>query len=408
MNTNFDRFGLRYGVTVVGWVLIFVLVIVVIGVGAGMMQWMMNNPVEAEKVEKEVLVPSVEVVTLRVEDYGVRMGTQGEVGPVTETTVVSELNGSLVGGADSEVRFSKLKAGGEFAANETMVILGKGDYEAALADAKAALSDAELAEVQEKARAVQARRDWSKLGRGGEPSDLVLRIPQLKSARARVEAAEEMVSKRLRDLGKTEIKAPYACKISKAYVAKGGYVLAGGRVADIYASDAVELRLPLSLEDVGFLPEELLGTVVDVEAFIGNRRITWRGEVVRTEGEVDRETLTMMTVVRLEAKEDGGMFALPPVGLFVKGEFVGQKLNDVVRLPRKALHGEDKVWVLGEGEKLEIRKVKVERTERDFVIVSEGLGDLAKSKEGVEVIVSPIELAVEGMQLKVVRKGGAE
>ena len=65
------------------------------------------------------------------------------------------------------------------------------------------------------ARAEQAVRDWEKLGLNRDPSDLVLRKPQLVSARARITAAEAAVDKAMRDLERTEIRAPYDCRIER-------------------------------------------------------------------------------------------------------------------------------------------------------------------------------------------------
>lgn len=371
-----------------------VIVVAVVAAGAGLMLVQIKNPIEAEKEDRPVFVPKVETVTVQESSYTAEISTQGQVLPVTQTQIISEVGGSVIFVSD------KLKAGGRFSEGEEMVKLAKEDYEATLANMKAQAADARLQLAQEEARAEQAEREWRKLGRGEPAPELVLRIPQLQSAKAKLESAEAAVKKAERDLERTVTRAPYDCIVESANIDKGGYVAPGGKIADVYGSQSMELRLPLSLEDVGFLPEDYRGVKVTVEATIGGKPVSWEGEIVRSEGGVDRETLTMMMVVEVKAKPGDKMFALPPKGLFVRGAFSGVEMDKVIRVPRKALRGQGRVYVVAEGDVLNIRQVKIERTERDYAIVTEGL------KSGDKVITSPIELPVEGMKVEPVKEKG--
>ncbi|SHJ18644.1 RND family efflux transporter, MFP subunit [Rubritalea squalenifaciens DSM 18772] len=384
----------REGASKVGAVFMGLIAVVVIAVGVGIMMVMVKNPVEATKEERRELIPRVETVTVDEINYTVQIATQGQVLPVTQTQIISEVGGSVTYVSD------KLKAGGAFAKGEEMVRLEQADYEATLANAKAQVADAKLNLAQEEARAEQALREWKKLGRGEQASDLVLRKPQIESAKARLESSEAAVNKAVRDLERTVTRAPYDCIVESANIDEGGYVAPGGRIAEVYASQKMELRLPLSLEDVGFLPEEFKGTEVTVRAVIGGKPVNWQGKIVRSEGGVDRETMTMMMVVEVTPKQGEQRFALPPKGLFVNGEFQGEKLEGVVRVPRQALTGEGKVYVMGDDNTLRIVAVEVERTERDYVIVTKGL------EQGDQVITSPIELPVEGMKVEPVKQKG--
>ncbi len=369
-----------------------VAVILVLGVGVAVMGYLIGNPVEATKQDKEVFEPRVEFFDLVADAYKVELSAQGQVEPVTQTMIVSEVAGAI------EFVSPKLKTGGRFSKDESMLRVSSADYQAQLAQAKASVADAEFQIIQEEARAVQAMRDWKKLGRGGEPGKLVTREPQLKSARAKLSAAQANTVQAQRDLAKTEIKAPYDCMVGSASVDDGGYLPRGGRVAEVYTADKVQVRLPLSLEDVSYLPENLVGAAVVVSAEVGRASKEWTGSIVRTEGEIDRATHTMMVVVEMTEADGDGMFRVPPTGLFVKGQFEGVEFKNAVKLPREALRSDDVVWLIDQANKLVVRKVKVERSERDYVIVTEGLSD------GERVITSPIELPVSGMKVEPVSK----
>lgn len=366
--------------------------IIVIGTGVAVMAYFIGNPVEATKLDKEVFEPRVEFLELVADTYKVELSAQGLVEPVTQTVIISEVAGAI------EFVSPKLKTGGRFLKGERIVKVSSADYQAQLAQASATVADAEFQIVQEEARAVQAMRDWKKLGRGGKPGQLVTREPQLKSARAKLASAEANVVQAQRDLAKTEITAPYDCMVEAASVDAGGYLPRGGRVAEVYTADKVQVRLPLSLEDVSFLPKKIVGGSVIVRAKVGRVSKEWSGAIVRTEGKIDRATHTMMIVVEMREADGDGMFKVPPAGLFVQGKFEGGEFENAVKLPREALRNDETVWLIDEASKLVVRKVTVERSERDYVVVTVGLSD------GERVITSPIELPVNGMKVEPVRK----
>ncbi|WP_377136893.1 efflux RND transporter periplasmic adaptor subunit [Rubritalea spongiae] len=367
----------------------FILVLLVLGIGVAVMKGLMSTSVKAPAEGKELFVPNVEVLEVVEENYKVVLRAQGKVEPVSSTEIVSEVSGAI------DWVSPELKAGGKFKKGELMLKLSQADYLSQLEQARANVADAELQIVQEEARAEQGLRDWKKLGRGGEPGELIKRVPQLKSAKARLIAAEAAVKQAERDLAKTEIVAPYACLVESAQVDQGGYLTSAGRVAIIYEADKVQVRLPLSLEDVSYLPPSLENVAVEINAQIGRLNEQWIGKVVRTEGVIDRATHTMMTVVEVAEKKDDGRFPLPPFGLFVEGVFKGTQFENVVRLPRMALRTNGTVWLVDSKGLLEVRDVTVERSDRDTVMVVDGLSS------GESVITSPIEIPVDGMKVEI-------
>ena len=367
------------------------LIFIVLAIGIGAMLMLMKSPVRASAEAKQQFVPKVKVVRLNAESLKVMLKSQGMVEPVTQTVLLSEVGGAI------EWIHPDLKAGGYFKKGALMLRVNQADYISQLAQARARVADAELQIEQEEARALQALRDWAKLGRGGEPSALVKREPQLKSARAGFEAAKAVVTQAERDLIKTEVKAPYDCLVRSVQVDIGGYLSPSAQIAEIYEADKVQVRLPLRLEDVTYLPDALVGVPVKLSVDIGRSAREWAGKVVRTEGVVDRATMTMMTVVEVSAADVGGMFELPPFGLFVEGIIEGDALQNVIRLPRVALREGSTVWLVNEGAELDVQDVDVERGERDYVYVVGGL------ESGQQVIISPIETPIPGMPLEVVK-----
>ena len=130
---------------------------------------------------------------------------------------------------------------------------------------------------------------------------------------------------------------------------------------------------------------------------MAGRELLWEGEVVRAEGKVDELTRTVRVVI--EVKDP---FAKrPPLlpGVFVQVEILGRRLEDVALLPRSALHRGETVWVLGEGDRIRFRRVKVACFEGDRAVIASGLRD------GERVVLSSLRTVTEGMRVRVLEGG---
>ena len=80
-------------------------------------------------------------------------------------------------------------------------------------------------------------------------------------------------------------------------------------------------------------------------------------------------------------------------------EIDGNKVEEVVTVPRHALHQDDTVWVVADG-RLEIHAVEVARAERTTVLLREGL------EEGDQIVVSALDAVTDGMVVRPVAATG--
>ena len=366
-------------------------IIAVLFVGWFGMGWLKEHGPKASKEAPPVVVPVVRVVVADFQDRQLYVDTQGRVDPRIRTQAAAEVMGRVL------TVSPKFKSGGVFTKDEIMLEIDGADYVAALAKAESVLADAKLSLVREEARAEQARRDWAKLGRG-EPSDLVLGKPQIFSAKARVKASLAGVEKATRDLDRTKLRAPYDCLVEMTYTDLGSYISPGARLADLYSTNAFEVRVPVTLEEFAYLDQSdhgVIGSDVTVQATIAGKVRKWDGKIVRSEGRVDRSTMTMYQVVEIHPNPEDQSFRLPPSGLFVRARIKGRVMPQVAEVPRAALRQDHTMLVLNTNNQLEISKVEIARTLEKTVLISGGL------KPGAQVIVSPIETPVRGMRLKI-------
>ena len=384
-------------------VLLVILSIGLLAAGVFGLQWLMATKPVAKTSTPESWTPSVKVISLTEKDYTPMIRAEGEVEAATKTMLISEVAGAVV------YISPLLEKGNTIREGEIILKVEDADYKTQVTSTKSALADAELALAQEEARAEQAARDWEKLGRGGSASDLVLRKPQIKSALAKIDAAQAANAKAERDLAKTVIKAPYTCLIDQKFIDDGAYVNMMSQIAQVSSVEEHEVRLPLNLNEVGFLNKELgLETEVLLETTIGGKLYQWKGKAVRFEGGVDSATFSMVMVVSVkrDPARDGERFQLPPAGMFVKAKVPGKPMGKVFSIPREALRDGNVVWILTENDVLEIVPVEVIRSEQGEVIIQARDKGEKKLTSGDGVIISPIAIPVLGMKLKVDKVNG--
>ena len=348
---------------------------------------------QLETAPREVVPPPVRVLTVTPTEVDLGVRSQGSVIPVTEADLVSEVAGTIVWTAES------FEVGGFFDAGEVLLRLDRRDYELALASARAALAQAGVGLAREQAEADVAREEWEELGEDGEPGPLVLRQPQLAEARAQVEAALANMRRAELDLERTAIRAPFAGRLRAKRVDRGEFVNRGVPLATIYAVDAAEVVLPVPDSELAFLDLPLGGDLgnrgprVLLRAQFAGGRHEWEGRVVRVGGEIDPATRMVNLIARVDDpyRASGDR---PPlsVGLFVDAEVVGRSVESVFQVPRGALVGADRVWLVEDG-RLVLRHVGILRADPEVVIVSDGLS------AGDRISLTILESAVDGMRV---------
>jgi hypothetical protein len=87
------------------------------------------------------------------------------------------------------------------------------------------------------------------------------------------------------------------------------------------------------------------------------------------------------------------------VGLFVRAEIQGRKLDSIYVLSPIALRDQNRVYVVDAEQRLRFRPVEVVRRERERVIVAGGL------EPGDVVVISPVRAVTDGMRVRTVTAG---
>lgn len=322
--------------------------IIILAAGFGALKWL-GTPVEEPRPERQ---PPRKIKTEKLEitltDYPVILQSQGTVRAHHTTTITP-----LVAGTISVVH-PCFEDGAFFNQGDVLAELDPADLQAQVIASESRLAQAEATLAQEEARAKQARLNWEDIGYDEAPSPLVLRVPQLKEARARVTSARADLDQAERNLGRAKIRAPFDGRVKTRAVGLGQAVGATTPLGEVFATDYAEVRLPLAPDQLRFVnlpagPDDPPVCVTLHDALRGNMknepRQTWSARIVRSEGALDETSRELFAIARIDdpfgRKSDAPELR---IGQPVRAAIQGVVLEDVYLIPRSAMRGINRIY----------------------------------------------------------------
>ncbi|MCP4465892.1 MAG: efflux RND transporter periplasmic adaptor subunit [Halieaceae bacterium] len=344
----------------------------------------------------EPIVPTVRVVPAKESSEYLGINSQGTVQPRSQSELIPEVSGRVTWISPSLVN------GGSFKDGDVLLRIDDADYLTLLERSEASL---QRAEVEYTLANDELERLVSLHGRqlaSQQQLDTARRAARVNKANLR--DATAALEQAHRDLSRTELKSPFDGLVRNEQVDLGQFVTRGQSIGTMYATDYVEVRLPISADQLGFLglpistrgliPEELRPPVT-ISADFGDTRLVWEGQLVRLEAEFDERSRMVYGVARLQLDEDEES-PIVPVGLFVQAAIQGRNVEGIIRLPRSAMRDDNQIMVVDADNRLRFRQISLLRLEHDDILVREGL------KNGELVCVSPLQTVVDGMRVSTV------
>jgi RND family efflux transporter MFP subunit len=359
-----------------------------------------SSPVEgrpSQRKPRPVRVLEVQPLTVQL-----HVLSQGTVAPRTESQLIPEVSGRVV-----EVS-PALVSGGYFEADEMLLRIDPHDYESALERARANVARAEG--EYEHARQALERQEGLASRDVVSPAALddAERAERVTGAALREERVK--LAEAERDLARTEIRAPFAGRVREERVDVGQFLSRGQGFATLYATDFVEIRLPVPDHQLAYLDVPLWdrdGIAGELPAVTLSARFagavhSWQGQIVRTEGEIDPKSRMVHVVARVEAPYTPSPDSSRPplaVGLFVQAEIEGRFADQVTVVPRSAMRNGSQLLIVDAENRLRYRNVEVLRIERGDVLIRSGL------EAGERVCISQLQAVVEGMEVEPILEG---
>ncbi|MFK7975041.1 MAG: efflux RND transporter periplasmic adaptor subunit [Halioglobus sp.] len=353
-----------------------------------------NNKPHVEVEPYQRTAPTVRVLQVQSAAERLTITSQGTVAPGTQSELIPEVSGRVTWVSPA------LVSGGAFSQGEVLLRIDEADYQNQRQRSLAAKQRGEV-EHQHAMAELERLRSLRKRNLASEQQvDDAQRTARV--ADANLKEASANLAQSERDLTRTELSAPFSGLVRSEQVDLGQFVTRGQSIATIYATDYVEVRLPISAAQLGFigLPINTRGEIpaelsppVTVSAAFGDTNLFWEGQLVRLEAEIDERSRMIYGVAKLELDDDAQSPVLP-IGLFVQADIQGRLEENVIRLPRSAMRDANQVLVVDSENRLHFRQITPLRLEHDEVLVSSGLAN------GELVSVSPMQTVVEGMHVQ--------
>ena len=369
--------------------------VIMLGFGAGAYFLLQTTKPEPDKREEAPRPVTVFVEQVEPAQVQLDVVTQGEVRSRITIELVAQVGGRVTAVSREFVE------GGTIIPGESLITIEDTDYRLALSQADARVAEATVAVQLAHADADVARRQ---LRNTVNPSDLALKKPQVAEALARQKAAEADLQQAQVNLERTHVSLPFRGRIARTYVDLGQYVAPGTALGQAFATDRVEVRLPINDAQlaslglpIGYVAEEGGGLSVEFSARVAGQMQQWTGKLIRLDASIDSATRLLYAIAELNDPygENASQNGMPlAVGLYVTARIRGREIADAVRIPRTALRAGDTVYVVNDDGLLEIRSVEVSYSSADFAVIDSGLDT------GDQVIISTIRNPLPGMALR--------
>lgn len=328
-------------------------------------------------------------------DATIMVATQGQVRARTAISLTAEVSGRVISVGDEYVE------GGEFDRETVLLEIDDSDYRAALRQAEAQVAAAELAIQQALADADVAEKQLRNIA---NPSALSLKKPQIAEARARKEAAIAGVELARLDLARTKITLPFSGRVAATSVHIGEYVTVGSQLGQVFSIDRVQVRLPLTNQQlaslglpIGFTAgSQQNPTAIDFSANVAGQVQAWTGYLLGIDAAIDPETRLIYATGEVEDPYGTGASsnAMPlAVGLFVDAKIAGKAVTNAIRIPSEGLRPGNQVYVVDAYGRLDVRTAELIHDDGTHALLSSGM------RSGERVVVSALRNPISGMQL---------
>lgn len=243
---------------------------------------------------------------------------------------------------------------------------------------------------------------------------LALIPSQRKALHATLDLNQASLKQAQIDLEKTQIHAPFDCRLADVNIEPGQFVGAGQALFKAHGIDATQINARFRMETLRHLlgshtEIQLLGPGMDTDIFkqlfadinakvtLQNTdwSVTWEARVDRLKESVASGTREIQVMVVVDRSyEDAIPGKRPPLmpGMFCHVALTAPPRPGQLVLPRTAVH-DSAVYLVGPDNRLE-KSVTVGSAQSEFVIIASGLS----GKE--QVVVSDPAFAIVGMKVQ--------
>ena len=352
----------------------------------GVVYIIFDNPPEVKKQKAKSSKIKVEVKKLVKQDFLISLDSFGTAQPSVQTTLTSQVSGKVIYVND------KFKNGAYFKKGDLLVQIEDLDYISDEKIAQAQLVLAKQALLEEQAKSKQAKEDWEKFNIKGKPNSLVLRVPQLQSAKANLMAAQAQLAKAKLNSKRTKILAPYDGRVIEKNVSIAQVISSNEQVGTIFSSDVIEVRLPIKNKDLNLIDiDKKAGVKFNSEV----SNTVYNGKIVRSESSIDTNTKQLYLIA--EIKENSKKIK---IGEYLKAKIQAKRLKNVMVIPNDSIYQSSYVYLEKDGF-LQRNQIEILWQDDNNTLVKSGL------KQNDNLVLTTLGVVSSGTKVDILNEDGS-
>lgn len=381
------------------------LAVLILLAAAAVTHWLIKTKAEPRKQKPPRVEMVVETTSAQRAANSIVIEAMGAAEPYQQVLINPEVAGLVVW------KNPKLIPGGLLEEGEPLIRIDDRNYAVAVRQAEAKLQQAQVEYEIELSRGAVAAEEWKMLAPAADVDQrakaLALREPQLCAARAGLKAASNALARAELDMERTEISAPFNAVVVDENVDLGQLVGSQTAVAGLAGTDAfqIEASLPVYKLDYMDWPDGngRGGARARIEHDRGAGDMLYAtGRVVRVLADLGQAGRLARILIEVDDPlhiEAGDTAERLYIGSYLRCLIEGRQMPDSIRLPSKLLREGDKIWIMDEDGKLDIRPVEVLWRRGGNVLIGEGL------RAGEKIVSSHISVPLPGAALREVGAG---
>ncbi|WP_419778581.1 efflux RND transporter periplasmic adaptor subunit [Maridesulfovibrio sp.] len=353
----------------------------------------------AKKKAPVVSAPLVNVSVLEVQDFQVWTPVMGTVEAARNISLEPQVSGKVISVSDSFI------PGGYFDKGSEVLRIDPVDYELAVKQQQAVVTEAEYNLKLESGQQRVAGREWKLLKKssGGtmQEAELALRKPHLQKAQADLASSKAKLQQARIDLDRTRVTAPFACMIASKSADLGAHLSLGETIASLVGTDEFWVVVSVPVDRLGSISvpsaqNNFKGSKARVVMGSGKAAVEREGEVLRllpsleSKGRMARVIVSIKDPLNLKGGEVRPLLLGSYVNVFIDSGM----LEQVIAIPRTAFRDNNTVWVLNNDGLLDIRTVDPVWRDQEFIYLDEGV------QSGEKLVVTDISAPLQHMKVR--------
>lgn len=371
----------------------------VVIVSAAVAAWLMQS---GPKAKPRAKVRNATLVDVRPIEFGPQTTTvsvMGTVKPQREVVLKPQVSGEVTEISDN------LLPGGRFTKDEPLLSIDPSDYELIVKQLASEVARVEAEMQIELGRQRVAQKEYELLGESvsSEEKSLMLREPQLESNRAVLAGARARLEQAQLDLQRTTVNAPFNAVVISREVNRGTRVSPSTLLATLVGSDSYWIEAPIPSSQLKWISTGQQGQGAGSTARIYDTA-AWGSDNYRT-GQVIGLTAMVeengrMAKVLIEVPDPLALQSPPGersrlmIGSYVRVDIEGRTLPHAAAVERDLIRDGDRLWVMDDQSRLDIRQVEIVFRGQDQVLVSGGIA------AGERLVTNNLPSPVQGMALR--------